>query len=97
MINYYTLIELLNNEPIFVFLIFMFVFVRNDRVVLLNPMFLLLGVRLYDISYNEVGKNIESNKTVLCLGLLSISNENIFIKESAGIQFIFPNKNKEAS
>jgi len=79
-----------------VFLIFMFVFVRNDRVVLLNPMFLLLGIRLYDISYCEVGKTIESNKTVLCLGLLSASNENIFIKESAGIQFVFPKKNDEA-
>ncbi len=78
-----------------VFLVFMFVFVRNDRVVLLNPMFLLMGIRLYDISYLEIGRNVEMHNTVLCLGLLTPSERNIFLKESAGIKFIFPDKNKE--
>lgn len=77
-----------------VFLSFMFAFVKADRVSLLNPMFLLLGIRLYQISYIQVGTNPEKHKTVLCLGKLSPSDSLIYVKQSVGIEFIYPEKDQ---
>jgi hypothetical protein len=75
-----------------VFLLFMFSFVSKDRVILLNPMFLLVGIRLYEMKYSEVGNNSEKVKRVLCLGELKASNALIYTKESAGIEFVYPEK-----
>jgi hypothetical protein len=75
-----------------VFLVFMFAFVSKDRVILLNPMFLLVGIRLYEMKYSEVGNNSEKVKRVLCLGELKASNTLIYTKESAGIEFVYPEK-----
>ena len=38
-----------------VFLLFMFSFIHKEQICLLNPMFLLLNIRLYEIQYIEVG------------------------------------------
>ena len=75
-----------------VFLVFMFAFVSKDRVILLNPMFLLVGIRLYEMKYSEVGNNSVKVKRVLCLGELKPSNTIIYTKESAGIEFVYPEK-----
>lgn len=75
-----------------VFLVFMFAFVSKDRVILLNPMFLLVGIRLYEMKYSEVGNNTEKVKRVLCLGELKASDTFIYTKESAGIEFVYPEK-----
>jgi hypothetical protein len=79
------------------FLLFMFAFVSKDRVILLNPMFLLIGIRLYEIKYSEVGNTVEKTKTVLCLGELKESKTIIYTKESAGIEFVYPEKVAEGT
>ena len=50
MINYYTLIELLNNEPIFVFLIFMFI--RNIYLLIRYAKNVSSVKKLYDTKVN---------------------------------------------
>jgi hypothetical protein len=73
-----------------VFLIFIFSFVHKEQISLLNPMFLLMGIRLYKVTYKEVGRKSIYEKNVLCLGSVEVSNESIEVKETAGIHFIFP-------
>ncbi|MFT5296832.1 MAG: hypothetical protein ACI9YH_002855 [Colwellia sp.] len=73
-----------------VFLIFIFSFVHKEQISLLNPMFLLMGIRLYKIRYKEVGRTSIYENNVLCLGIVEVSNESIEVKETAGIHFIFP-------
>lgn len=75
-----------------VFLVFIFSFVHKEQISLLNPMFLLMGIRLYKIKYKEVGRTSIYDKNVLCLGSVEVSNESIEVKETAGIHFIFPKK-----
>lgn len=75
-----------------VFLIFIFSFVHKEQISLLNPMFLLMGIRLYKIKYKEVGRTSTYEENVLCLGTVEASNESIEVKETAGIHFIFPKK-----
>lgn len=75
-----------------VFLIFIFSFVHKEQISLLNPMFLLMGIRLYKIKYKEVGRTSTYDENVLCLGTVEVSNESIEVKETAGIHFIFPPK-----
>lgn len=77
-----------------VFLVFMFAFVSKDRVILLNPMFLLMGIRLYEMNYSEVGNSSNKTKRVLCLGELKVSKNIIYTKESAGIEFVYPSQPK---
>lgn len=76
-----------------VFLIFIFSFVHKEQISLLNPMFLLMGIRLYKVTYKEVGRTLIYEKNVLCLGSVEVSNESIEVKETAGIHFMFPQKN----
>ncbi len=73
-----------------VFLCFMFSFIHKEQISLLNPMFLLMGIRLYKVSYKEVGRDVENEKTALCLGEVLPSNEYVEIKETAGVHFLFP-------
>jgi hypothetical protein len=75
-----------------VFLIFMFSFVHKEQISLLNPMFLLLGVRLYEISYSEMGRPDVFKQTVICLGEAKASKQNIRLIENSGINFIYPSK-----
>jgi hypothetical protein len=82
--NIQTIISLL------VFLIFIFSFVHKEQISLLNPMFLLMGIRLYKVTYKEVGRTSIYKNNVLCLGAVEVSNESIEVKETAGIHFIFP-------
>jgi hypothetical protein len=81
-----------NILSLLVFLFFMFAFVVKDRIILLNPMFLLMGIRLYKMTYHEVGSNSECMKTVLCLGELKSSDDIVYTKKSAGIEFVYPEK-----
>ncbi|MFM5749943.1 hypothetical protein ACET6F_04035 [Aeromonas veronii] len=72
-----------------VFLAFMFAFTRNERVILLNPMFLLLGIRLYDIKYKRIGQpNAENYSCALCMGTARQSEEKVRFLENSGITFI---------
>lgn len=77
---------------LFVFLLFMFAFIHKEQIYLLNPIFLLLNIRLYNIHYKEVGRNLNLNKVVLCLGFVYPSKETVKLKENSGINFIYPNK-----
>lgn len=63
-----------------VFLLFMFAFVRRDRVTLLNPIFLLLGIRLYRVSYQEIGTPHKREGRMLCLGELVPSKERLYLQ-----------------
>ena len=56
-------------------------------------MFLLMGIRLYKITYKEVGRASTHENNVLCLGTVEVSSESIEVKETAGIHFIFPKQN----
>ncbi|HIF9536759.1 hypothetical protein [Photobacterium damselae] len=72
-----------------IFLIFMFAFSRNEKIVLLNPMFLLLGIRLYDIKYKKVGQpNNEYSSSALCMGVAQKSDLKVRFLENSGITFI---------
>lgn len=72
------------------FLIFIFAFIKKENISLLNPMFLLFGIRLYHIEYKEVGRESIHNKNALCLGSVEASDQTVAIKETTGIHFIFP-------
>jgi hypothetical protein len=52
-----------------------------------------MGIRLYKVTYKEVGRKSIYEKNVLCLGSVEVSNESIEVKETAGIHFIFPKQN----
>lgn len=72
-----------------VFLAFMFALTRNERIILLNPMFLLLGIRLYDIKYKRIGQpNAEHYSSALCMGAARKSEERVRFLENSGITFI---------
>ncbi|EJO4004671.1 hypothetical protein [Vibrio cholerae] len=74
-----------------VFLVFMFAFTRNEKIILLNPMFLLLGIRLYEIKYKKVGQpNAEHSSSALCFGVASKSDSKVRFLENSGINFISP-------
>ncbi len=72
-----------------VFLIFMFGFTRKEGIILLNPMFLLMGIRLYDINYKKVGQpNKEHTANALCMGIAKKSESKVRFLENSGINFI---------
>lgn len=73
-----------------VFLIFMFSFTKKEKIILLNPMFLLMNIRLYNVEYIPVGQNITLQNQVLCLGLVEASDVKVEFKENSGINFIYP-------
>ncbi|EHZ2738171.1 hypothetical protein ACLINW_000703 [Vibrio parahaemolyticus] len=72
-----------------VFLTFMFAFSRKDKLILLNPMFLLLGMRLYEIKYKRVGQpNAVHSASALCRGVAKASDTKVRFLENSGITFI---------
>lgn len=73
-----------------VFLAFMLAFLHKEQITLLNPMLLLMNVRLYKIKYKEVGRERFCSAFALCLGHVEASNVTVSIKETAGITFIYP-------
>lgn len=75
-----------------VFLAFMLAFLHKEQITLLNPMLLLMNIRLYKIEYTEVGRDRSNQAFSLCLGEVEASDQNIEIKETAGITFIYPIK-----
>ncbi|MFQ2548775.1 hypothetical protein ACK305_16005 [Aeromonas caviae] len=72
-----------------IFLVFMFSFLHKEKTILLNPMLLLLGIRLYDTTLKRVGQDREEEKTVICLGCMSASDIKVEFSENAGINFIY--------
>lgn len=72
-----------------IFLVFMFSFLHKEKTILLNPMLLLLGIRLYDTTLKWVGQDREEEKTVICLGCMSVSDIKVEFSENAGINFIY--------
>ena len=77
------------------FLIFMFLFLRKDQSIMLNPMFLLLGINLYRIKYNRTGAWHENILEVLAVGGLAVSGEVVQTKEIDGIGFVLKNKSNK--
>lgn len=77
-------------SSLIIFLIFIFSFVHKEQISLLNPMFLLMGIRLYNIKYKEVGRDSTNQRIVLCWGKLESSDIKIELKETVGIHFVFP-------
>lgn len=73
-----------------VFLAFMYSFLHKEQIALLNPMLLLMNIALYKINYKETGRDPEFEKIALCLGEVKASTTKIYIKETAGITFIYP-------
>lgn len=73
-----------------VFLAFMLAFLHKEQITLLNPMLLLMNVRLYKIKYKEAGRERFCSAFALCLGSVEASNVTVNIKETAGITFIYP-------
>lgn len=74
---------------LFVFLVFMFAFTRKEKIIVLNPMFLLLGIRLFEIKYRKVGQpNGEDTTTALCMGIAKASTTRVRFLENSGINFI---------
>lgn len=73
-----------------VFLIFMFLFTRKEKIILLNPMFLLLNIRLYKITYTQVGQKVKIDCQALCLGTIEVSEQNVGLKKNSGINFLYP-------
>ncbi|MBP2701765.1 hypothetical protein E5N05_15045 [Photobacterium sp. CAIM 1938] len=73
-----------------VFLIFMFLFTRKEKIILLNPMFLLLNIRLYKITYTQVGQKVEIDCQALCLGTIEASEHKVGLKKNSGINFLYP-------
>ncbi len=72
-----------------VFLVFMFGFTRKEGIILLNPMFLLMGIRLYEINYKKVGQpNKEHSASALCMGVAKRSDSKVRFLENSGINFI---------
>jgi len=72
-----------------VFLVFMFGFTRREGIILLNPMFLLMGIRLYDINFKKVGQpNKEHTASALCMGIAKKSESKVRFLENSGINFI---------
>lgn len=71
------------------FLTLMFTLCRIERTSLLNPFFLLINIRLYNITYLEVGRLQERNCLAICFGKASASEEIVRIKESSGINIIY--------
>lgn len=78
-----------------VFLGFMFSFLHKERASLLNPMFLLMNIRLYKIVYSEVGRSSSFSGNALCFGEASASDHIVEIKETAGIKFIYPHAQRK--
>ncbi|OEF26154.1 hypothetical protein CWN93_08350 [Vibrio splendidus] len=79
---------------LFVFLTFMFFFLRNENMLLLNPMLLLKKVTLHDIKYIEIGDIPTQSARVLCIGTPKPSNNELYLKEIAGTHFLCPKSEK---
>lgn len=74
-----------------IFMIFMFLFLKKDESIMLNPMFLLLNLRLYRIEYQRVGGERKDTIDVLSIGDLVLSNSLVKIKKVRGVSFVLGN------
>ncbi|EOB6261491.1 hypothetical protein ACHELR_003543 [Vibrio fluvialis] len=79
---------------LFVFLFFMFFFIRKESLILLNPLLLLLNVKLYKISYQVVGYDFISEARVIAMGEVKSSNVKVRMNKLKGISFIYSESDK---
>lgn len=71
-----------------IFMFFMFLFLRKDESIMLNPMFLLLDLKLYRIEYKRAGGERRDTIDVLSIGDLVLSNSQVKIKQVRGVSFV---------
>lgn len=70
-----------------IFMYFMFLFLRKDESIMLNPMFLLLNLKLYRIEYRRAGGDRKDTVDVLSIGDLVLSDVAVKIKQVRGVSF----------
>lgn len=78
-----------------VFLGFMFAFLRKDGGILLNPMLMLIGVKLHRIEYKRISaqEGPAQTESVLCMGNIKApSTVPVVLHKQAGIGFLHPEK-----
>ncbi|HAS8172018.1 TPA: hypothetical protein I7680_11030 [Vibrio vulnificus] len=73
---------------LFVFMAFMFLFLRAENMLLLNPMFLLKNVTLHEINYTIVGDSRSDTARVLSIGNPKPSSTELYLKEALGTKFL---------
>lgn len=70
------------------FMCFMFLFLRKDESIMLNPMFLLLNLKLYRIEYQRTSGDRRDTVDVLSIGDLVLSDSLVKIKRVRGVSFV---------
>jgi hypothetical protein len=70
------------------FMFFMFLFLRKDESIMLNPMFLLLNLKLHRIEYRRAGSERRDTIDVLSTDDLVLSDSYVKIKQVRGVSFI---------
>lgn len=73
---------------LFIFLTFMFLFLRAENMLMLNPMFLLRQVSLHEISYIVTGDEQSKTSRVLSIGTPLPSTKELYLKEVLGTNFL---------
>jgi len=70
------------------FMFFMFLFLRKDESIMLNPMFLLLNLKLYRIDYKRAGSDRRDTIDVLSIDDMVLSDNHVKIKQVRGVSFV---------
>ncbi len=76
-------------SSLFVFLFFMFFFLRKESLILLNPLLLLLNVKLYRIKFQYVGQDFKGEIRVIAMGEVKPSDIKVRLNKIKGISFIY--------
>jgi hypothetical protein len=71
-----------------IFMFFMFLFLRKDESIMLNPMFLLLNLKLYRVESQRLGTERKDTVDVLSIGDLVMSDSVVKIKHVRGVSFV---------
>jgi len=74
-----------------IFMFFMFLFLRKDESIMLNPMFLLLNLKLYRVESQRMAGERKETVDVLSIGDLVLSESIVKIKQVRGVSFILEN------
>lgn len=71
-----------------IFMFFMFLFLRKDESIMLNPMFLLLNLKLYRVEFQRTGCDRKDMVDVLSIGDMVLSDAVVNIKKVRGVSFV---------
>lgn len=74
-----------------IFMYFMFLFLRKDESIMLNPMFLLLNLKLYRVESQRMAGERKDTVDVLSIGDLVLSDSIVKIKQVRGVSFVLEN------